>query len=898
MKMSLSKGKTGKRILALFLALMIPAGSVCGAEPGGKEDAAKATAAPEAVIPQTNEDNPQEAPVPRTGEDGEPFSEDEAAQEKLIRKIVTEEEVTKVCGEVFSLEVRLVDQPEGEEGEAGGGDTENAADAAGMNGEAAGADVLNGQPGTSGTDAPNNQPTGSSSDGGQAVTAAGADISDSQPGTSGTDAPNNQPSGVSGDSGQMASAAGADVPDSQPSGAAAQNEAADGKAVPGTADGEVPAGEDPDVLPAEPLDGEAAPEDTLLYESADPEIAAIEQDESGKVWIRALRTGDTVIKLTAPETDQYEQAEAQVLLHVTPPGEGGVVGDALLNAMSVLPGCNFTAADNVKDGISLKWGKVEGAKGYYLDKSTTGKEPWTRIKTAASADELSFLDKDVQEGTAYYYRMRAFDKSGKEGLSGASKKVVRLVAPAMSVGLAATGTELKWNRVTGCSGYYVYRREASKNDWTTAATITQPGEISWRDTAAGNGATYIYSVRAYKGSSLSDYAGSKSYMRVAAPAVKKFKRKSATKFKLTWKPNSIATGYQIQYAQNGMFVGAKKATVKKAKASSYTLSKLSKNKGYYARIRAYKKVGDTTYYSPWSAAGNVSKSRTAKATPLKKKKKVFELRAQAKQKMYQYDTLQGSCTDGTYAYYLMYNRKTVNCKIVKVKRSNLKVAKVSGILDVAHGNDMTYDSHKKRLVIVHSTGSDPKKLTSVDPKTLKAVESKHVQIPKKLAGGSIADAAGATAFTGVAYSSGRKQYAVLLSHNYNFVLLDANLDPVRYVKASKKKDYVVQGIDATDDYILVAQSPKTSKQKYNIITVYDWDGNYISRINAKKGYEIESIYHVGSKYYAGFYRSYYKTCYKDVEKTVVVDGKPKKKKEKVQYKEYLRDNYVYQIKGI
>ena len=139
---------------------------------------------------------------------------------------------------------------------------------------------------------------------------------------------------------------------------------------------------------------------------------------------------------------------------------------------------------------------------------------------------------------------------------------------------------------------------------------------------------------------------------------------------------------------------------------------------------------------------------------------------------------------------------------------------------------------------------------------------------------------------------------MLLSHNYNFVILDSELDPVRYVKVSKKNNYVVQGIDATDDYIMLAQSPKTSKQKYNIITVYDWDGKYISKINVKKGYEIESIYHVGSKYYAGFYRSYYRTRYKDVEKTVKVDGKEKKKKVKVKYREYQRDNYVYQIKGI
>ena len=105
-------------------------------------------------------------------------------------------------------------------------------------------------------------------------------------------------------------------------------------------------------------------------------------------------------------------------------------------------------------------------------------------------------------------------------------------------------------------------------------------------------------------------------------------------------------------------------------------------------------------------------------------------------------------------------------------------------------------------------------------------------------------------------------------------------------------------IDATSDYILVAQSPKYSSQAYNIITVYDWDGNYIAKINAKKGYEIESIFHIGKKYYASFYRSYYKIYYKKVTKKVKVKGRIKKKKVKKKYTKFMRDNYVYRINGI
>lgn len=642
-------------------------------------------------------------------------------------------------------------------------------------------------------------------------------------------------------------------------------------------------------------------EGELRYASADESIARVVTDaeaaesgetvesgealEADEVYVEAVGVGETTLTITAPAAEEYEEVSATVTICVTEPVQ--------------LAEGKFESAENKAGGIVLRWKSVEGASGYRLYRSADGKVSWNLIKETKKPEEITYTDAKVTAGKTYYYKVKAVDALGAEcEKDGEKRKMVRLLAPTLCVSLASTGNQLHWNRPEGAGGYYVYRKESSQSQWTKVAALGEPGEISWRDTSAVNGKAYDYTVKVYKSSYESDYAVARSYVRVSAPSVKSWKRASSTKYKLVWKTNSVASGYQIQYAQNAMFAGAKKVTVKSGKTASRTISGLEKKKNYFARIRAYKTVGGKTYYSAWSASSNTKTGRTTKVSVLSKKKKTFEIRAWAKQKMYQYDTLQGSCTDGTYAYYLLNNRKNSRCKIVKVKRSTLKVTKVSGALDVGHGNDMTYDSVKKQLVIVHSTGKDPKALTSVNPSTLAVTASKHITIPKKLAGGSETDAKNATSFTGLAYSSGRRQYVVLLSHNYNFVILDGNMNPVQYVKVSKKDNYTMQGIDATDDYILVAQSPKTSKQKYNIITIYDWDGNYISKINVKKGYEIESIYHVGSKFYAGFYRSYYKTYYKKVVKKVKVKGKVKKKKVKVKYRKYLRDNYVYQITGI
>jgi hypothetical protein len=77
-------------------------------------------------------------------------------------------------------------------------------------------------------------------------------------------------------------------------------------------------------------------------------------------------------------------------------------------------------------------------------------------------------------------------------------------------------------------------------------------------------------------------------------------------FKATWKKYTTqTTGYQIQYSTSSKFSNAKTVTVKN-NVTSKTISKLSSKKKYYVRIRTYKTVGKTNYYSSWSKAYTVT----------------------------------------------------------------------------------------------------------------------------------------------------------------------------------------------------------------------------------------------------------------------------------------------------
>ena len=120
---------------------------------------------------------------------------------------------------------------------------------------------------------------------------------------------------------------------------------------------------------------------------------------------------------------------------------------------------------------------------------------------------------------------------------------------------------------------------------------------------------YIYTVKAYNGDKVSKYSKTGlTIYRLITPTLSKPVSKAAGKMLVTWKQNKKAAGYQIQYARSADFQTQKLTkTVKPAKKTSQTLTKLKNKKTYYVRIRSYMKVNGVNYFSAWSA---VKKGKT------------------------------------------------------------------------------------------------------------------------------------------------------------------------------------------------------------------------------------------------------------------------------------------------
>ena len=104
------------------------------------------------------------------------------------------------------------------------------------------------------------------------------------------------------------------------------------------------------------------------------------------------------------------------------------------------------------------------------------------------------------------------------------------------------------------------------------------------------------------------YSGTKTLNFMIVPKGTSIKKlTTATKaFTVQWnKQSTQTTGYQIQYATNKNFKSAKSVTVGKTATVSKKITGLTAGKTYYVRVRTYKKIGNTKYYSGWSASNSV-----------------------------------------------------------------------------------------------------------------------------------------------------------------------------------------------------------------------------------------------------------------------------------------------------
>lgn len=113
------------------------------------------------------------------------------------------------------------------------------------------------------------------------------------------------------------------------------------------------------------------------------------------------------------------------------------------------------------------------------------------------------------------------------------------------------------------------------------------------------------------------YRGSvKRSFKIKPKATSITKVTSGTKsFTVKWSKRSTqVTGYQIKYSTNSDMSNAKTKLVTSYKTTSKKISGLKSGKKYYVKVRTYKTVNGTKFYSTWSGKKSVTTKKSSAST--------------------------------------------------------------------------------------------------------------------------------------------------------------------------------------------------------------------------------------------------------------------------------------------
>lgn len=239
------------------------------------------------------------------------------------------------------------------------------------------------------------------------------------------------------------------------------------------------------------------------------------------------------------------------------------------------------AASNTTAGINVSWNKVDGAQKYYVYRKTSGTS-WSRI---AEVTSTSYVDKTAKSGSTYTYTVRAVNKGIAGGYDKNGKSIKRLAdTKVTSVTNVTSGITVKWSRVAGAAGYYVYRK-TSTGSWSRIAELKGASTLGYTDTKASAGVTYIYTVRPYSGNVKGDWNSTGTLKRLADPTVASVTNATAG-ITVKWNKTAGASGY-IVYRKGTSGSWTRIADVKSGSATSYTDKTASSGSTYSYTVRAY-----------------------------------------------------------------------------------------------------------------------------------------------------------------------------------------------------------------------------------------------------------------------------------------------------------------------
>ena len=270
-----------------------------------------------------------------------------------------------------------------------------------------------------------------------------------------------------------------------------------------------------------------------------------------------------------------------------------------------------TGGNDAQGRPTLKWNAVSGAAKYevYRARSRSGDYIKYSTVTGTSYTNTSY----IENGTTYYYKVRALDANGTAGAWSSIVSVTykqTLPAPTVTGGNDSQGRPtLKWKAVSGAAKYEVYRARSKDGDYIKYSTVT--GTSYTNTSYIENGNTYYYKVRALKSDGTAgawSSVVSVTYKQTLSAPTVTGGNDSQGRPTLKWNTVTGAAKYEVYRARslNGDYI--KYSTVT---GTSYTnTSYIENGNTYYYKVRALKSDGTA---GAWSSVVSVTYKQTLSA---------------------------------------------------------------------------------------------------------------------------------------------------------------------------------------------------------------------------------------------------------------------------------------------
>jgi Fibronectin type 3 domain-containing protein len=258
----------------------------------------------------------------------------------------------------------------------------------------------------------------------------------------------------------------------------------------------------------------------------------------------------------------------------------------------------ITISNSSYTSLKISWSAISQADGYEIYRATSASGKYTLIKTVTGT---TFNNTGLKFNTSYYYKVRAYSLVNGKKVYGAYSAVKNLKVLVNSPSLTAVSasyntTKLTWSKLSGATGYEVYRYDTKAKAWKKITTITKNATVTFTDKSLITGTTYQYRVRGYRTVGGKKIYGVYSKTMIATPipatpgatgiAV------GSADTKITVPAISGATGYEIRQYSEGLLLDTK--NLSKAGAINF---QTVLNTDYVYEVYAYRTVNGTKIYS-------------------------------------------------------------------------------------------------------------------------------------------------------------------------------------------------------------------------------------------------------------------------------------------------------------